>query len=175
MRLFLGISLTEEAVNCLEDCSYGLADVRWSGAERLHLTLQFLGEIGAPTREEMIEVLQQIRLEPFALQIQGMGLWQVKANTGIIYAGIEKSPELLVLQKQIAYRLSHIGIQGRGKKYFPHITLARYSGEKVMGMDEYVSSQAEKLSCHLPVENFHLYSSQLHKDGSIYKILETFF
>ncbi|MBQ9015386.1 MAG: RNA 2',3'-cyclic phosphodiesterase [Firmicutes bacterium] len=122
MRLFIAIQLNPDIRDALTDLQSRMQRLgvrgNYTRPENLHLTLAFIGEYGDP--DHVLEVLDQIRFEPFRLRLKGIGSFR-----SLWWAGTEECPELNALVRRIRRGLSEAGIPFDRKKFSPHITLVR--------------------------------------------------
>lgn len=122
MRLFIAVNLTQEIKEELIDLQNDWYDegVRgnYSPEENLHLTLAFIGEYPDPKR--VADALKSVTFAPFPITIEGVG-----AFDDLWWAGLEHSPALGAVAKQIRRALGYAGIPFDKKKFSPHITLLR--------------------------------------------------
>lgn len=160
MRLFAAITLSpafrqavlETAGQLRAQCASG----SFSRPENLHITLAFLGELPSPSPAR--RALEQVDFSPFPITLQGAGhygdLW---------WAGLQHSPQLLALSKQVRRELDKQGVSFDQKPFRPHITLARRT---VLLSPGDVSLKAEPVS--MQVESIVLMKSQRVQGRLIY-------
>ncbi|MGA9982671.1 MAG: RNA 2',3'-cyclic phosphodiesterase, partial [Acidobacteriaceae bacterium] len=102
MRLFIGIALSPEASDALRSVRIrfepGSADLRWSQPESWHVTLQFLGSTTEAQFACVQEKLAAVKAAKVPVRIAGVGFFE---RTGIFWAGVELTRELLVLQQWV--------------------------------------------------------------------------
>jgi len=97
------------------------ATARTTRAERLHLTLHFIGNVDA-SRLEALGVSLAVPFEPFEMTFDRFEVWR-----GGIAALIATRPpaELLALHARLAATLRDEGLPVEERPYRPHVTLAR--------------------------------------------------
>jgi 2'-5' RNA ligase len=126
MRLFVGIPLASEVLEALEAFSRSLrsnADsLRWTSPETWHITLQFLGETTLEKYRCVVTHLGEIRSSFVPVWLSGTGVFE---RAGVFWAGIKVSPELRLLERQVAAATSQCGFAAEDRPYHPHVTLAR--------------------------------------------------
>jgi len=128
MRLFIAINLNEEIKDYLtaaiQELKRHAEKGNFTRRENLHLTLVFLGEVGADRLGAVKSAMNRIKGEPFRLSLSGFG--KFKRNGGDIHwAGVDKSEPLLSVQKQLSTELSKAGFFLEERAYSPHLTLGR--------------------------------------------------
>ena len=126
MRLFIGIPLAAAVIDELAAtvARYRRREdgLRWTAPETWHITLQFLGETNAEQYECLTARLGELRSQPVPVQLQGLGLFE---RTGVFFAGVKVSSQLLALQQRMIAATSKCGFVAETRPFHPHITLAR--------------------------------------------------
>lgn len=126
MRLFTGIELPprwhQELARGAERLRAMGARGRFTPAENYHLTLVFLGE--TDRAEDAAAALERVEASPFPLRSAPPGVFPRKGGD-IWWLGVEPSPELLLVQRQLERALAEAGFPVERRPYRPHITLAR--------------------------------------------------
>lgn len=97
----------------------------WTNFEDYHITLTFLGSMDEETKEKLIKSIEELRLPLFELLIGKLGWFGLNSKPRVLWIGVEKSPSLLMLQKQIAGIVEQNGFKQDRRAYLPHITLAK--------------------------------------------------
>lgn len=130
MRCFVAIELDSETRALLANIQRKLSDAGIKGnftkTENLHLTIKFLGEIDSQIFEAVKKILKNIASEhkSFVLTLDKIGKFD-KGNKKIIWAGLSVSRELESLFNAINSEVLKILLIEDGKRFKPHITLAR--------------------------------------------------
>lgn len=129
MRLFIAIPLSDDVHNELAALVKRLQraddELRWMPPEMWHVTLQFLGNASAQQYECLAQSLRAVRSSPPAIQLGELGFFE---RAGIFHVAVQRSPELLALQKSVLAATSKCGFVAEDRPYSPHITLARNRG-----------------------------------------------
>jgi len=166
-RLFVALPLPESVKRSLEPLARGLGDVRWLDPEQQHLTLRFIGELDNGRLEEVAETLAVVEGWPFDLGLEGLGHFPPRGEPQVLWVGVAKSPELAGLKRRIDRTLAAVGLPPEGRKFTPHVTLARVraplSRERLA---TWLMRHSLYRSERFPVSSFHLYSSRLKSDGA---------
>ena len=126
MRLFIAINFNEDTKNKLlalrDELRSNSQRGNFSLPENLHLTLAFIGEV-SPNKVEKIEaILETITFEPFEVTVDKLGTF---SHGTLWYATLCEYKPLMLLQREITYKLALCGFEMDGRKYSPHITLGR--------------------------------------------------
>lgn len=91
-------------------------------AERLHLTLHFLGDVEAERVELLRDHLRAVQVEPFAFDLVERGVWP---NGVALLAPRDIPPAFVKLHGDVGDVLQRHGIERDRRRYRPHVTLAR--------------------------------------------------
>jgi 2'-5' RNA ligase len=75
----------------------------------------------------MEEALEQVgaRHPPFSLRFGGVGAFPDMRRPRVVWMGIEASPALLALQRDVASALEGLGFDAEAREYSPHLTMGR--------------------------------------------------
>lgn len=90
-------------------------------AERLHLTLHFLGEVPRGRIPELVGALTW-PFAPCELTLDRAALW--RGGTAVLEASAAPAP-LVVLQRTLGAALHSLGLATETRRWRPHVTLAR--------------------------------------------------
>jgi RNA 2',3'-cyclic 3'-phosphodiesterase len=125
VRLFIGIPLAPEVAGQLAAVRGHLerqADgLRWSAPETWHITLQFLGATTPSQYDCVVSHLGAIKSRPAPVKLEGLGFFE---RSGVFFAGVHLSPELIALQKSVVSATSQVRLSARG----PAVPSPHYPG-----------------------------------------------
>lgn len=126
MKLLISINFEEEAKNTLYDHMKLLTEKCEKGTftprDNIHLTLVYVGEttqIGA-----VVETMDAIDAEQFDITLSEKGRFR-RSGGEVYWVGIEKSPELVRLQKILYRSLVRKGVMREKNEFKPHLTVSR--------------------------------------------------
>ena len=170
MRLFVAIDLPDEVGRGLTRLSSGLPGARWTRQEQLHLTLRFIGEVDGGRFRDIREELGGVSLQPFSLQLEGLGVFPPRGRPRVVWAGLRQGKPLLHLRNQVEAALARVGLARETRKFAPHITLARLKNTPAVRVGRYLEQWGLYASRPFTVDRFFLYSSQLGHNGAIHTI-----
>ena len=146
--------LADLAARCAAQ-SGGKAVVR----DNIHLTLAFLGEIGAELAVDVAALAGTLVLAPFTFRLNRLGFWR---RNGIVWVGCERSPAPLAgLVADLQSGLARLGVRVETRPYVPHLTLVR-RGRRAPDM------RMEPVEW--PVTEFCLVRSHLSSAGAHYEV-----
>jgi len=191
MRLFVALSLPDAVAQSLMLIQAGVPGARWQSREQLHLTLAFIGEVDGRVAAMLDDALAGIGAPGFSLQLHGTGQFgeggerrpgkvrsgfpsgratQKYYRTHALWAGVRPNPALLHLQRKVDSAIRRVGLPDDAHKFTPHVTVARLRNPEPGKVVEWLTHNALYTSAEFPVGAFHLYSSKLTGDGSVYRI-----
>ncbi len=175
MRLFVAIDLPETEKERLARLCCGLSNARWTDPEQFHLTLRFIGEVEGGLFQDIREVLAEINWHPFSVELDGVGFFPPRGKPKVVWAGVRRNEELLALRNRIESGLIKIGLEPEGRKFAPHITLARLNNTPSTKVARFLEHFSMFMGSPFTVDSFHLYSSVLGRGGAVHCREESYF
>jgi RNA 2',3'-cyclic 3'-phosphodiesterase len=146
-----------------------LPGVRWLNAEHVHLTLAFLGNVESEAAEKLRNKLQTIHFGSFFLPLQGLGTFPGRGHPKILWAGVGRGhPHLFQLHKRVTDAALAAGLEPDLRPWHPHISLARCQNISRQAIEPFLRQHADFDAGLVPIDAFHLKSSFLTPEGSIY-------
>jgi 2'-5' RNA ligase len=145
--------------------------LRWSAPESWHVTLQFLGATTPAQCDCVVSQLRELHCGPVPVKLEGLGFFE---RSGVFFAGVRLSPELIKLQKSVVAATTPCGFQPEDRPYHPHITLARNRGREsgVRILKPRVGPAPEFVG--FTASEFLLYESFPNSQGSRYEVRARF-
>jgi 2'-5' RNA ligase len=167
IRLFVAVPLPEDVRGSLAGITAGVPGARWTPVENLHLTLRFIGEVPEPDFHDIAEALSTIEGAPFSIRIKGVGQFGDRRRAKMLWAGIEPAEQVQLLRNRVENRLTRLGLEPEGRKYMPHITLARLKDSPVDRVGRYLFDNGRFETPFFEVARFALFSSHLGQAGGV--------
>ena len=168
MRLFVAVDLPDAVKGQLAGLCSGLSGAKCVTRGQMHVTLRFLGQVGTVQAEEVAEVLAEIRAPGFELSLVGVGHFGSGRRVRALWVGVEPSPPLMVLQGKVEQAARSTALPLEGRKFVPHVTLARFRGGSPK-LEDYLGQHEPFRAGPFPVEDFVLYSSHLGSEAAIHR------
>lgn len=170
-RLFLGLGLPSSCRQVLVELDPHLPSLRWLPETQLHLTLSFLGAVDTMAESRLLPALEEVRVPPFFLPLQGVGSFNVKGRPSVVWAGVGKGhPHLFVLHRRIQDAVLRTGLEPDLKPFRPHVTIGRGRGISKQALLPFLRRHRETEFGLFQVTGFELYSSVPGPEGSIYHV-----
>lgn len=169
IRLFVGLTLPDPHRQRLAQLGFGMEGARWVVAQNLHITLRFIGEVDEDVAEDLAQALDGVTADPFEVSIKGVGTFGHPPHS--VWAGVGDQPPgaLAHLHGNVESALVRAGLEPEGRKYTPHITLARFRHVKAAHLAGFLEGGADLDLEPFPVTGFTLFQSHLSPHGAQYK------
>lgn len=168
-RLFVALAIPPATADRLALLQNGLEGARWRPVENFHLTLAFIGEADRHGFGEALDALSEIEAPGFELRLFGLGSFGERKPRAV-WAGVDSSPALMHLQAKVETALRRSGFDLERRKFIPHVTLAYLKGARAGDVERYCAVNGLFSCPAFAVDAFHLYSSRLGGDASLYEI-----
>jgi len=169
LRLFVGIGFPPELKLRLSLLCSGVPGAKWVDPGNFHLTLRFIGEISQDDAIDIDDALARLRARRFTLQISGTGVFGGGEKPRSLWAGVERSAELVALRDKLEQALIRVGLPPEPRKFAPHVTLARLRNPPLDKLRDFLATHARFRAEPLAVEGFSLIASLQTKAGSVYE------
>jgi len=165
LRLFVGIDLPPELKLRVSTLCTGVPGARWVDAGNYHVTLRFIGDVDEGAASDIDAALLQIRAPRFALALAGVGNF----GTRMLWVGVERNHALAQLRDKIESAIVRAGFEPEGRRYAPHVTLARLKYPPEEHIQAFLAQHALFRAEPFAVDRFSLIASYLTKSGAIYE------
>jgi 2'-5' RNA ligase len=168
LRLFVGLSLPDGVIARLNIMCAGLPGAAWTPPANMHITLRFIGEVEEHVAEEIDAVLARIEAPAFSLELAGVGTFGEGTKARSLWAAVKPSPELGHLQAKVESAVVRAGLPPEGRKFTPHVTLARLAHVPPARLQTFIAGNAPFQAGPFEVDHFTLFESLLGKASPIY-------
>ena len=140
-RLFTGLEIPTSVAQSLAMMRGGLPGARWIDPENYHLTLRFVGDIDDALAREIAGLLGRVQRGSFELRFEGLSSFGGRKPRAVVAAVTPVAP-LMELQAEQERLLQRLGLEPEGRKYTPHVTLARLRELRRAGRSPITSPRA---------------------------------
>ena len=139
-RLFTGLEIPADTGFALSLKRGGLTGARWIDPENYHITLRFIGDVDHQTADEVADSLDRLSNSMrFSIRLTHLGTFGGDKPRAL-FAGVEPSEQLSRLQAAQERVLQRAGLPPEGRKFVPHVTLARLRDTSPMDVAHYLSA-----------------------------------
>lgn len=170
LRLFVAIELPDDVKQTIAPLAGGLPDARWVAPESLHITLRFIGEVDEGTAEDIDAALGTVHSEPVKIALRGVGCFETKGRVRAVWSKVT-GDDLGVLQGRVESSLKRIGLEPEGRKFTPHVTIARLKGVPARIVAPYLEHFGNFRAGPFTADHFTLFRSHMGHGGSHYEAL----
>lgn len=174
MRLFAALSLPDGILARLSIMCSGVPGARWVEPVNMHITLRFIGEVDDVAAEEINYNLAHIDAPAFDLTLQGLGTFGQGFKAHSLWVGVSPTPGLIHLQNKIESAIVRTGQAPEGRKFAPHVTLARLTRPEPGRLQSFIEGNNLFKAGPFTVEQFTLFESRTGKGGPVYTALEDY-
>jgi 2'-5' RNA ligase len=168
-RLFTALEIPRHVAESLAMMRGGLPGARWIDPENYHLTLRFIGDIDDALARDIAGLLGRVQRRPFGLRLDGLSSFGGRKPRALV-ASVTPVTPLLELQAEQERLLQRLGLEPEGRKYIPHVTLARLRDTSSWQVADYLSARGHFRSAAFEASRFVLFSSRSSVGGGPYVV-----
>jgi RNA 2',3'-cyclic 3'-phosphodiesterase len=168
-RLFTALEIPNDVGQSLSMLRGGLPGARWIDPDNYHLTLRFIGDIDDVLAREVADLLAGVRRSAFELRLDGLSSFGGRKPRAVI-APAAPVQALFDLQSEQERLMQRVGLEPEGRKFTPHVTLARLRDSSSRQVADFLSSRQPFRSNPFRISRFVLYSSRASTGGGPYVI-----
>lgn len=172
-RLFTGLEIPPDISDCLSSLRGGLPGARWIEPENYHLTLRFIGDINGVAANEIAATLVRVNRAPFEVALQGLSTFGGKKPRAVV-ASVQPSRPLMELQAELERLMRRFGFDPEGRKFTPHVTLARLREASSRDVADYLSVRGYFPTRKFVASRFVLFSARASVGGGPYLVEDSY-
>ena len=172
-RLFTGLEIPPAIGQALSSLRGGLPGARWIDPQNYHLTLRFIGDVDDDVAHEVAETLSRVHREGFDLHFEGVSSFGGSKPRAVV-AAIPRVQPLIEVQAEQERLMQRIGLEPEGRKFTPHVTLARLRDASSHAVADYLSARGYFRTAPFHVSRFVLFSSRNSVGGGPYVVEESY-
>lgn len=169
-RAFTAIDIPEDIAEKLAKTQEKIGVGKPVNPEKMHITLEFFEGLEEKQVRETKDNLEKIDLEPFKIEINGLGVFPSKKHIRVIWAGVDSK------NIQNAYRKTRevTPDSDNNHDFLPHATISRVKdlrrGDKKK-IHRALEQNSETSFGSFTASKIKLYESRFGKKGSVYREL----
>jgi 2'-5' RNA ligase len=168
-RLFTGIEIPPAIAQSLATLRGGLPGARWIEPENYHVTLRFIGDVDDATAREIVSLLTRVRRPSFELRLEDLKAFGGRTPRAVV-ATLGRTAAVMELQAEHERLIQRVGLEPEGRKYIPHVTLARLRESSSREVADYLALRALFRSASFKVSRFVLFSARNSVGGGPYVV-----
>ena len=168
-RLFTALEIPAALGESLSMLRGGLQGARWIDPENYHLTLRFIGDVDTVLAGEIADLLGRVRRGGFEMRLDGLSSFGGRKPRAVVASAAPSRP-VLELQAELERLMRWVGLEPEGRKFTPHVTLARLRDASSRDVADYLAMRAGFRSPPFPVSRFVLFSSRDSVGGGPYVV-----
>lgn len=175
VRAFFGLPLPEAQRRALEPflarCAGVAPAFRWEPADKLHLTVRFLGHLNLPVAEGIAQAVEAERPAAFEVALDGLGTFKRGRLSRVVWLGLSQGVEpARQLAALVEDRCRRAGLEPETRAFSAHLTLARARDRDGARLPEL---GAPPVLAAWRAAALVLYRSHLGRGGSVYEALQS--
>src|SRR6202043_3011778 len=155
-RIFTGLEIPIQIGRDLSMLRGGLPGARWIDPENYHVTLRFVGDVVA---HEVASMLGMVRRTEFELRFEALSAFGRRRPRALV-ATLAPTQALMDLQAEHESLMRRVGLEAEGRKFTPHVTLARLRESSSRQVANYLSATTVLGMMSFKVSRFVLFSSR---------------
>lgn len=168
-RLFTALEIPASVAQSLAMMRGGLPGARWIDPENYHLTLRFIGDIDDALARDIAGLLGRVQRGVFELRLDGLSSFGGRKPRAVVAVASPVAP-LMELQAEQERLLQRLGLAPEGRKYTPHVTLARLRDSSSRQVADYLAERGHYRSSAFQISRFVLFSSRASTGGGPYVV-----
>jgi 2'-5' RNA ligase len=168
-RLFTGIEIPSGVAQALSMMRGGLPGARWVDPENYHLTLRFIGDVDDMVAQEAAAMLARVQRGAFDVHLEGLISFGGRKPRAVV-TNVAPAQPLVELQAEHERLMRRIGLEPEGRKYIPHVTLARMRNISSRDVADYLAARGYFRTADFHVSRFVLFSSRNSVGGGPYVV-----
>ena len=166
-RIFTGLQIPPENGRDLAMLRGGIPGARWIDPENYHVTLRFIGDVDDLVAHEVASMLGRVRRTEFELRFDTLSSFGGRRPRALV-ATLAHTQALMDLQAEHERLMQRVGLDAEGRKYTPHVTLARLRDSSSRQVADYLSSRTLPGLLSFKISRFVLFSSRASIGGGPY-------
>ena len=173
-RLFTGLEVPPEVGLALSLKRGGLFGARWIDTDNYHITLRFIGDVDHRVANDVVDMLDRLAdSEGFDVRLNHLASFGGDKPRAI-YAGVESNNALQRLQAAQERVLQRVGLAPEGRKFVPHVALARLRNVPAEEVARYIAFTGQFRPLEFRARRFVLFSSKDSVGGGPYVVEQAY-
>jgi 2'-5' RNA ligase len=175
LRTFIAVTIepTPELRAVLADLSELAPTVRPVAADKLHVTLKFLGDTDENLIPQVAEIVRKAAQERPAIEVRltGLGAFPHAARPAVVWVGLQGADLFIELAAELDSQLGLLGFLRESRPFQPHLTLARIKAKPPRELGAYLAQHGTTPFGTAWIRSVDLFHSNLERTGARYTVL----
>lgn len=137
-RLFVALEIPADVASQLALHRGGIVGARWIEPADYHITLRFLGDVDRRMANAVDDLLGDLSNYPFTVTLDALDSFGGDKPRAV-FARVQPNRQLTELQGDIERQIRRLGLPAEGRKFVPHVTLARLRDASPVDVAHYLS------------------------------------
>ncbi|WP_375459638.1 RNA 2',3'-cyclic phosphodiesterase [uncultured Enterovirga sp.] len=169
-RLFTALEIPPDIADQLSLFRGGVSGARWIDPANYHVTLRFIGDVDHATARDVAALLGESRhRSAVTVSFDALSVFGGDKPRSL-FARVVPTPELARLQAEQEKLVRRAGIEPEGRKFTPHVTLARLRNVRAGDVAGFIARGGPFPRLSFTAERFVLYSSRDSVGGGPYVV-----
>lgn len=178
MRLFVAVDVSERVRRHVSELVSAMAArpvfrraaIAWVPADRLHLTIQFIGHVSDDVADDVRHRLSPAYpLAPFPLVLDGLGAFPPTGRLRVIWIGLRRGTDgLLRVYDETRRRLEGVPFRREARPFAPHLTIGRLREPAPATLRRELDAVEARTPGRCTIDAVTLYESRLSPRGATY-------
>ncbi len=169
-------SVRSRGLDLIERLRPAGADVKWTAADQMHLTLKFLGDVPATDVPGVCDAVADAAsgIEPFEIECGGAGAFPSASRPRTLWLGLTDGHEpMAALHKAVETALADLGFRPEHRRFHGHLTLGRVRQGKrgIAELSQLIEQNSDFPAGAASISELVIFSSELTRQGPIYTVL----
>lgn len=183
IRAFIAIDLPDDVHTAISEAQARLkrahvgVKVSWAKIDNIHLTLQFLGYVEEEAIDKIKAALATVAQQQsvFSISVHGAGAFPNESSPRVLWIGCDDAEgNLKMLARAVQTVMQPLGFEPEHREFSAHLTLGRVKQPRPdVALTKALDSIKNQAFGTLRVAAIHLFESQLHPAGSVYRKLSS--
>jgi 2'-5' RNA ligase len=179
VRLFVAAEIEPRVAESVAACGdelrrraagVGRARITWVPADRLHVTVRFIGEVD-PARAQAIDaaLAPDLSISPFEFTVAGVGTFPDLGAPRVVWAGGGAGADArAAVEADVSMRLDGCGVPREPRAYHPHVTMARVRDPDGLRPATWLDGLTGRRFGVSPLKAITLFESRPSRQGHVY-------
>lgn len=169
-RLFTALEIPAAVAEQLALLRCGLPGARWIDPANYHVTLRFVGDVDGATARDLAALLGEARhRSPVTVTFDAVSAFGGDRPRSL-FARAVPTPELMRLQAEQEKLVRRAGIPPEGRKFTPHVTLARLRDVRAGEVAAFIARGGRFPPLSFTANRFVIFSSRDSVGGGPYVV-----